>query len=428
LFMVCCSVFAFCVYGQTGSEFERAKKYFSEADSLSKIDGQSLWGTELYGPAMFVFPESRTAIANKTDQSNTFVEKNGLYIGRLPDDLPVANTAVQWDGEKWTMINWHAVSQADFYSRNKLFFHECWHRIQDQLGIPAVMSRNKHLDALEGAVSLKLEMTALKHALLASETDLKTRHLKNALILRRQRNILFDDNNENEFEIHEGLPEYTGYLLCGLEKKSLPLIVARQIESSLQKEGFVNSFAYITGPAYCLLYDQTGLDWQKKIVTGKTLHDVGIDFIGDKTLLNSNKTEIHEFIDYYEAEELIKNEEKRFFQQKQLADEYKRKILDSGRLIIPNNNLKFSFNPQEKQIPVEPFGIVYKTMEIRGEWGVLKITDGVLLANDWSAFIVPAPELLNGNVFFKSGYDLKLNKEWAVEKIQEDRYAIKKRN
>jgi len=77
----------------------QAKEYFRQLDSICSADNGLLWGVNLNGPVMLVSPADRVIIANRQNKSNTLVEKEGVFIGRLPDNTGIANTAFEWDGE-----------------------------------------------------------------------------------------------------------------------------------------------------------------------------------------------------------------------------------------------------------------------------------------------------------------------------------------
>lgn len=413
--------------GQTVTDIYTAKKYFKELDSLCRIDNGNLWGVNLYGPTMFVFPNTRGVIANEADKNGALVAKDGLFIGKLPDNMNIANTSTEWNGKNWTMLNWEAVSETDKYSRGKLLVHESWHRNQQDIGIKPVMTENTYLDELHGSVLLKLEFMALCYAL-NSNTEEKFSHLTNALTIRAYRQSIFPGNNENMFERHEGLAEYTGFKLCGIDKNRLPEVVARQLELSLDKEGLANSFPYLTGPAYGVLFDELAKDWISQVKSGNSFPDAGLQIINkniptDTTVL---KNLISEIITKYGADSLIKNETKKFEFQKQLIKEYEQKFFGGDILIIKNNNLQLSFNPQEKLIPIKD-GVVYMTMRLTGEWGVVEIRNGVYRSNDWQLFILPAPVNKTMETIYETDYDLKLNNGWEVVKVKDGKYTLMKK-
>lgn len=61
-----------------------AEKYFSELKEILDIDNGNLWGINLYGPIMFVDPETREVIANKQPKDSSFTKKGNVYYGVLP--------------------------------------------------------------------------------------------------------------------------------------------------------------------------------------------------------------------------------------------------------------------------------------------------------------------------------------------------------
>jgi len=414
------------VKGQGANEISTAESYFNELSSLCNLDNRSLWGINLYGATMFVFPDSRIIIANEPDNKGVLVKKENLYIGKLPEDFNIANTSFQWNGKNWTMINWDAIPETDKYSRGKLLIHESWHRNQKEIGILPVMTANTHLDEFQGSILLKLEFIALSHALKAEEEADKTNHLYNALIIRQYRHSLFPGNNEDLFELHEGMAEYTGLKLCGIDKKLLPAVAAKQLEMAMDKEGFANSFAYLTGPAYGVLFDELSDSWINNVKTGTVLPVIGSQIV-DKNISCDTlqlKDNVANLITQYEAEELIKKETGKFENQKQLADFYSNRFLKEDVLIIKNNNIQFSFNPQEKLIPVEN-GVVYRTMRLVGEWGIAEIKNGIFRSNDWQIFLLPAPVSgMEGSTINEEDYTLYLNDGWKVTKIKDGKFTL----
>jgi hypothetical protein len=413
--------------GQEVSKLMLVKSYFNELDSLCTLDNGDLWGLNLFGATMVIFQESRLIIANEPDNDGELTPKNGLYIGKLADNINIANTSFEWNGKSWTMVNWDALSENDKYSRDKLLIHESWHRNQKKIGIKPVMTENTHLDQLQGGLLLKLEFLALANALNAKQTDVAKKHLTNGLTIRTYRQLLFPGNNENIFELHEGMAEYTGFKLCGIDKKLLPKIVATQLGLSMDKEGLANSFPYLTGPAYGLLFDELKNNWLNDVKKGKSLPEIGSQVIDNKissdTILLKN--EVAKIIDQYGADSFVKRETEKFEYQKQLIIEYKRKFLEKDVLIIKNNNLQMSFNPQEKLTSIGE-GVIYKTMRLTGEWGIAEVKNGILRSNDWQFFILPAPNSKKAGEIREVDYNLFLNDDWSVTMIKEGKYTIKK--
>jgi hypothetical protein len=413
--------------GQEVTDLNLAKSYFNELDSLCSFDDGNLWGINLYGATMFVFPETRLIIANEPDKDGKLVRKDDLFIGKLPDNINIANTSTEWNGKSWTMVNWEAISENDQYSRGKLLVHESWHRNQEEFGIKPVMTENTYLDELQGSILLKLEFIALNSALNCKTED-KINHLTNALKIRTYRQSLFPNNNENMFELHEGMAEYTGLKLCGIDKKLLPKVVAKQLEIAMDKEGLANSFAYLTGPAYGILFDELTGDWLNDVKKGKSLPKIGSLIINNEIPTDTIllKEDIAKIKSLYGADSLIKKETEKFKYQKQLISEYNQKFFEGDILIIKNNNLQMSFNPQEKLVPIEN-GVVYKTMRLTGEWGIAEVKNGIFRSNDWQLFILTAPTNIKTGTINESDYDLLLNDDWEVVKIKEGKYTLNKK-
>lgn len=417
------------ISAQENPDYILAKSYFFELDSLCSIDNGKLWGVKLYGPTMLVNPETRLLIANQPDKDNILIEKENVFIGKLPENINIANTSFNWNGVNWTMLIWNDIPQNDKYSRNKLLIHESWHRVQEEIGIASITSQNAFLDELQGSILIKLELIALTHAYTDIEKSTKVKDLTNAFTIRKYRQLLFPGNNENAFERHEGMAEYTGFKLCGLDTKSIHKVMVKQLESALEKDGFTNSFAYLTGPAYGFLFDELHPGWLKQILQGKDIPTIGSNLLKNENIpSDTTKLEllVTEIIETYKAEPVIKAETEKFEQQKKLVSEYEQKIMEGSQLIIPNNKVNFSYNPMEKIIPIDDKGVIYKTMRLTGDWGILEVRNGIFRSNDWQVFIVSAPKSPDSGIINETDYDLTLNTGWKIIKVKDGTFTLKK--
>jgi hypothetical protein len=189
-----------------------------------------------------------------------------------------------------------------------------------------------------------------------------------------------------------------------------------------------NSFAYLTGPAYGVLFDELKVDWLNALRKGETLPEIGSQIINkniptDTILL---KESISKIIVQYKAESLINSETEKFEFQKQHINNYYRKFFESDILILRNNNLQMSFNPQEKLVPVED-GVVYQTMRLTGEWGVAEIKNGIYRSNDWQIFILSAPTSNTTGTIMETDYELMLNKGWEIVEVKQGKYTLTKK-
>src|SRR5437763_14312501 len=103
--------------------------------------------------------------------------------------------------------------------RARLLMHELFHRIQDDLGLPALSPPNAHLGTLEGRIWLQLEWRALRQALAppAAPPAARRRAVEDAPLFRSRRQALFPKAHEEEQqrELSEGLAENNRYKLAG---------------------------------------------------------------------------------------------------------------------------------------------------------------------------------------------------------------------
>jgi hypothetical protein len=149
-------VFVTCVAAQSSTiNTKLAAQYFQQLKETSDRDGGKTWGVALYGPMLLIDPEQRSIVANQADLEHKLRPQDGVFVGKLPDEINVANYALDWAGVHWTMVMWPV---SDFRQpRERLFLHECFHRLQEKLGLPARDAVNSHLDKLNGRIWIQME-------------------------------------------------------------------------------------------------------------------------------------------------------------------------------------------------------------------------------------------------------------------------------
>ncbi len=112
---------------------------------------------------MFVDPQTRSIVASRADAYGILKSEDSVFVGSLPTDQNIANTAVEWSGVRWTQMQWRLPD--DKHKRDTLIAHELFHGIQDQLNLPKIKAgENVHLDTLDGRYYLQLEWRALARA------------------------------------------------------------------------------------------------------------------------------------------------------------------------------------------------------------------------------------------------------------------------
>jgi hypothetical protein len=397
---------------ETPMDLGLVKQYFAEARALWKQDGGKLWGVSLESPLIFADRKRRQVVASHADKEGQLKSDGDLFVGKLADNVNVANYSLTWGAVKWTMVVWPL--PRDKAERAALMMHESWHRIQSDLGLPPTGPANVHLDSLEGRYWLQLEWRALAEAL-QGQGDQRMQAVLNALIFRAQRRGLFKNAAEEErlLEMHEGLAEYTGVRLAGLsEAERIAFVVKKLEQRPSAMPTFVRSFAYLSGPAYGLLLDAANPDWRKKLKKEDDLglllrHAMGVQFP------DLNQAQIAGRTNRYQGERLRTSEEKRAGEIHKRIAVFKERLVDGPRLILPLQKMQMSFDPIAVQ-PIEGLGTAYPTLRLIDAWGTLAVTNGALISTDFTKAFVAAPKDPKARPLKHADWELKLNDGWHL--------------
>ena len=397
---------------------EKAAPCFENLKKVSDADNGKLWGKTLYGPTMFVDVQTRNLVANQQNKENSFEREGDLYFGQLPEEIIIANTSISYCDEDWTCVIWDG--NRDLLTNTHLLIHESWHRIQDEIGLPACGSSNQHLDETEGELLLKLELNILKTLLQDNSKDLAD-GLRDAMTVRKMRQTMFPNENENQFECHEGMAEYTAFKLLPLGNDNEAIrkgLAAAAIMKGMDNGGFGNSFAYLTGPAYGLLLDELVPEWRISIRSGKTIPDV---ILTEVPLLDMVDTaEIERISTTYNVADYLAKERSRLEARDKEDAALRARFSESKWLIIPNNNTHFGFDPNERLVAYDSLGVIYKTMQLKGVFGTIDVKNGIIRANDWSRFIIPYSES-------HCDAEISLNSGYVIEPVDDKSYTIVKK-
>jgi hypothetical protein len=344
-----------------------AQLVFDNARIASAEDAGKLWGKPLYGPMMIV------------DRTTRAYVRNDGATGTLPADVIIANTATPIDGKLTTMIALQSLGETAVQQR-RLAMHECWHRIQNEIGFPASNPNNAHLDTVDGRVSLQLELRALAAAL-RSTGDARMAAIRDAVAFRAARRAEFPKAAELEraLENNEGLAEYTGVALRGTPAEESRLAIAREIERVDPKTSFVRGFAYLTGPAYGLLLDELKPGWTRTYKVSDDLAAV--------TGVNGGVARPEQ----YGGAELRAAEEKRDREQRERVARYRARLVDGPVLELPMIDAHFGFDPNAV-VPLGDAGNAYPTLDVTAPWGRLSVDKGARIPNDWSKIVVAAED------------------------------------
>ena len=380
-----------------------------------------LWGLDLYGPLLFIDPETRVAYTNEPDSAGLFQPCGSLYAGRLPEDVLTANTATTWGGRTWAMILLPLPN--DPTDRTVLLAHELFHCVQPRLHFTGRGGDNPHLDSETGRVLMRLELEALRAALRATTPDERRSHLTHALAFRTERHRHFPGAaaSEHALERNEGLAEYTGQTVASMSADRARAYLTARIDALLRNPTFVRSFAYATLPAYGRLAADTAPDWHRAITDETPLTDYLARLFG-LALPDSLPAS---WIAAYHGDTIIRQESAREAARRSLIDSLRARLVDGPHLTLPLRAMHFSFNPNTL-IPLDStLGTVYPQLQLTDEWGTLDVTDGgALISPTWTTITIPAPHTTTSTEAYGSGWHLTLTPGYIIERRAEN-YIVK---
>lgn len=388
----------------------RSKQYFAEAKEASDADGGKLWGKPLYGPMLFLDTETRTIYGNQADQENKLEEKDGVFIGKIGREFPVANTSHSFGGTYWTVIPF--VNMPDSrVARTRLMIHESFHRIQKDLGLPSIGVPNAHLDAKDGRIWIQLEWRALSAALVSWGNE-RTQAIRDALTFRAYRRTLYPDaaKEEDRMEMHEGMAEYTGIALDGLENQGNRWFMAGRLKVNALRPSYPYSFAYETGPAYGLLLDMDRERWRKGILPTASLSGLLADAVHFEPPKDLKAMALKQ-ANIYHPSDVFASETRRANERERALAEYRKLLVTGPVLELPLAMSNFTFNPNAV-VPLGTEGNVYPTATISDAWGTIEVQKGARINATFTAAYVAAPtpaDPLSGN-----GWKLTLKEGWQV--------------
>lgn len=376
-----------------------AAKAIAERQAICDADQGKMWNHPLCGPIMFVEDASHEMVASQNGQSGTLTAQGGLFVGKLPREQPVANTALDWDGVHWTMVEWPLPEEKK--DRDALLMHESWHRIQGEIGLPMRGLPADHLSTASGRIELRLEWRALAAALKATDAGKRKEAVRDALIFRhwRQGAVKGAGEAERQLELNEGLAEYTGRKLSGQDGSA----IAAMLERAEHKSSFARSFAYASGPAYGYLLDLATPDWRGKLDDRSNLGTVlaasySVTLPADPAHAGPAAGQ------RYGYKELAAEEHEAERHRNEQAKHWQALLVKGPVVHLPLVKMQVRFDPNTL-FPMPPYGTVYPALEVSDDWGTLKAVSGALVDKKWSEVILPVAD--KGVLSLKEGWGLK---------------------
>jgi hypothetical protein len=399
--------------------------YFNEIKVVT-AEHKNVWNDDLYAPILLVRPDSREVYANSRDTAGVLKHDGTIFTGVLPTNVNIANTSIHWNGLNWAMVM--LPLPEDRNERLCLLSHELFHRAQPHLGFKPFDPINNHLDQKNGRVYLRLELEALRAALLAGSTDEVNKHLTNALTFRTYRRTLYPgaDSTENSLELNEGIAEYTGTIVSGWDKQQRQSHFVKSINDFLTNPTFVRSFAYQTIPLYGYFLRSINKTWNKSITSGTDL-TAYIQRMFNVQLPHDLQSVAMALADQYGGQTIIAEETKRESIISRAITACKNKFIEGPHLEIPLRNMNISFDTRNI-LPIENVGTMYPNLRITDDWGILTVTKGALMSPTWNKVSVTTPSQFGKDEVLGDGWTLELKPDFVVQKEgTSDNYVLRKR-
>lgn len=397
---------------------------FNRVESILKEDDGEFWNYPLYGPILLVDPETRIFIANQNDQNQSFTPVEDIYTDTLPESINIANTAIEWNNERWTMVRLPLPEEEK--KQNNLVIHELFHRIQPAIGFDGLRELNNgHLDVFEGRMLLILELEALRDALMTEEKTMRKQHLINAFTFRNQRHTTADQKAaENMLELNEGLAEYTGMMLSDRSAEELKQHFNLRIDRSFSNPTFTRSFAYETTPIYGYLRNLEQANWHKSITKETNLTDYFLEAFAIQIEENIDYKKLAEQYDY-NYEKHLEREKKRESERLAEMAVLRQKFTKNPTLRIPFQNMNMSFD-ERNVVSLQSLGAIYPTIRVTDNWGILTVENGALIDPNWSSIMVTPPKDQEASIIRGDGWKLELKEDWEVVK-KEEQFELRKK-
>lgn len=382
-----------------------ASAAYRDLQTICSEDRGRLWGADLCGPLIVVDPATRAAWASESDGGGVFTDTGAGWVGTLPADVAVANTAVEWAGRRWVMLI--APLPESEIERRVLVAHEAWHRAQSGLSFYVRMRGDDplHLDDEDARVLMRLEFRALATAM-RSRGRARRQAGRDALLFRATRFARYQGAASTEAMLfrNEGLASYTGVRLGVLENPDL--YAARTLDEFDTHEAYARAFAYAAGPGYGLLLDDLVPAWRTNLGT----------YSPPDLLLNElrprvgSRNVLRQARERYGGAEIAAAERQRAEAMAIRLAELRRTYAEGPRLEAPLTNWQMEFNPGEIT-PIPGVGPLYSRLTMRDDWGVLRAEQGAVIAGGWNRVIVANPD---GTGIAGPGWSLILNPGYGL--------------
>lgn len=403
---------------------EKAVSYFKNIEEFCNRDSGKLWGTNLYGPLMFIDRQSRKILANEPDKESLLKFKEGIYTGIYPREKIINNFAVIFGGELFGMAPIPA--EEDNFRIVTRAIHALFHRYQHSIGISNEYFNVVNMDEKEARIWLKLEWKALRKAI-TSEGDVQKLAIRDALIFRGSNRESFPDLKEqgNRFESNEGMATFTYLILLTRSQKEYETRLFEYLDRIYSFQSYARSYGSVHGALYATLLYRKGFDFKSlktdnadlgalvKDLYNIQLPEVCRDVAGSISI-NYNITDI-----YNEEDLRLKDIMERLDNQVSV-------FTSKPVVLLELESPSFDFEPEDVQY-LDTLGTLYHTMRVSDNWGKLTVDKtGCLVSNNYKYLRITAKGLkIDKNHISGDGWQIIINNGWEIRESDENYYLRK---
>jgi len=411
-------------------DVERVESILKMVDQVHKEDQKSLWGIDLHTKVMVVDPQTHEFVTNEQNQSNSLTPIGSIYKGKLSEETVIGNSNLYYDGDIWASILYD-----DSLTNEQtldVYYHEMFHVKAKELGFFDVVDKignsiigNIHMDEQDARISVRTEWEALYKAYQESGKK-REKAIADALKIRELRRKKYECTSaENEFEINEGITEYTASKLTYGTKKKLLQYARHEIDVTGSKEktsSMVRSFGYVSGILYGNLLDEISDDWKNGMNIETNLGTL----LSEKSGVRPSKEKDIAYKNY-SYDKIVKEEKENTRKNELEIAEYKKVLEADKQLKLKIQHVEMSFNPRDVHA-LKGYGSVYKSGTLKDAWGILTIDGGVMVINETfsEARVCLKDMKQNKNMIRGIGWTLKLNQGYKLGKSKDGNYQIVK--
>lgn len=406
-------------------ELENFRFYFDEIETTCNSENGQYWGTNLYGPILFIEPLSRRIAGNSIAKG---LKKNEtIYTGKLEESIVPGNQLYSWSGKTWNVIS--LPLPGDSTERANLLLNALFQKHLKQTKISDLETPEcSFLNEAENKIWMRIEFEALKEALKTNDKEIQKEHVKMAVAARKMRSLYVGEYfvREELANLKHGLPVLNQLLFSQSTYKEKASQLYNEIDQIQNTSSFIKSFSSVMLPAYGLIMSTHSTDWLKTINSETRIIELVNNFFNFK--YNRDFPEMLNYLKIrYRASELesldnellvkTNSEERKFVA---LFDDSPFIFIKiSSKSIIETDPL-FTYKYYDK-------GIIYKELTLRDHWGEVHVKNGAMINTQQTYIYLPAPFKIKGNSVKADGWEMKLNDGYEIAPYNNtDKFVVAK--